>query len=100
MSGQDSNLQDRWDWDVKVHEKLQELVSSPRARKKIRQYVQSRRSSSALQASRKDMIKQLTTLTEEGGDLKGGENKDTHTHKMKLKVKKKIDRKETAAKLK
>ena len=34
------------------------------------------------------MIKQLTTLTEEGGDLKGGENKDTYSHKMKKKGKK------------
>ena len=33
------------------------------------------------------MVKQLTTLTEEGGDLKGGENKATYTHEMKLKVK-------------
>ena len=85
---------------MKAQEKLQELVSSPRVRKENRQFVESRQRSSALQASKKDMVKQLTTLTEEGGDLKGGENKDTHTHKMKLKVKKKIERKETAAKLK
>ena len=31
---QDANLQDRRDWDLKVQEKLQELLSSPRARKK------------------------------------------------------------------
>ena len=46
------------------------------------------------------MIKQLTSLTKERGDSKGGENNDTYKHKMKLKVKRKIEKKETAAKRK
>ena len=48
---------------------------------------------SAMQASKKEMIKQLTTLKEEGGELKGGENIDTYKYKMKRKVKKKMDNK-------
>lgn len=95
---QDSNLQDRREWDLKMHEKLQALLSSPRAKKKNRQYVETRRSSSALDANKKDMIQQLTTLKDEGGELKGGANKDTYNHKMKQEVKKRLEKKEAKAK--
>ena len=46
------------------------------------------------------MIKRLTTLTKGGGDLRGGENKDTYNHKMKKKVKQRIEKKGTTAKFK
>ena len=47
-------------------------------------------------ANKQETIDKLTTLEEDGGDLKGGVNKDTYDHKMKQKVKKKLEKKEKA----
>ena len=44
------------------------------------------------------MLKALSTLKEEGGELSGGEHKDTYDLKMKKKVKKTMEKKEAKAK--
>ena len=61
-------------------------------------YVETRRKSSALQASKQAMLQKLTSLKDDGGDLTGGKHKDTYDHKLKQKIKKKAQKKEDAAK--
>ena len=95
---QDANIQERRNWDLLIHEKLQPLLASPRAKKKSRSYVEVRRQTSATEAGKQAMLQKLTNLKEDGGELTGGSHKDTYDHKMKSKIKNKCKKKEEAAK--
>ena len=92
-------MQERRNWDLLMHEKLLPLLSSPRAKKKKNiLYVEARRKTSATEASKQAMLQKLTNLKEDGGVLKGGAHKDTYDHKMKTKIKKKLQKKEDKTK--
>ena len=91
-------MQERRNWDLLMHEKLLPLLSSPRAKKKNRLYVEARRKTSATEASKQAMLQKLTNLKEDGGVLKGGAHQETYDHKMKTKIKKKLQKKEDKTK--
>ena len=94
----DADLQAKRDWDLEITEKLCSLLSSPRAKKRVKQYVQLRRRTSAQSESKQALVKALSTLKEEGGNLDGGVHEDSYDFGMKKKVKKKKEKKEKAAK--
>ena len=93
-----AHIQDKRNWDLELFNKMLPLLSSPRAKKKARQYVSTRRAQSTARQHKQHMVKHLTTLKEEGGLLEGGTHKDTYDAKLKQKVKKKEDKKEKKAK--
>ena len=71
-------------------------LKSPRARRKVFQYVAKRQKTES-GTEKKAIVKELTTLKTDGGILEGGDQEDTYSHKMLQKVKKKQQKKEDKA---
>ena len=72
-------------------------LKSPRAKKKVFQYV-SKRQKTESGAEKAALVKELTSLTSDGGVLDGGDHKDSYNCKLLQKITKKEQKKEDAKK--
>lgn len=93
----DAALQERRDWDADVLGKLNGLLSSPRAKRRVGQYIAERKKTSAQGEQKRGLLEKLTSLKEDGGLIEGGVNIETYDHAMLQKVKKKEKKKEKKA---
>ena len=91
--GPEAHIQDRRDWDMRMMQSMQRMLTSPRAKKKVGLYV-TKRQKTERDPLKKALVKELTNLKADGGTLEGGLNKETYNYKMLQKVTKKAKQKE------
>ena len=84
-------MQERRDWDMRMMETMQRMLTSPRAENKVGQYLGKLRKTER-DPEKNKMIEDLTTLKSDGGSLEGGVNKETYNYNMLNKVKKKTQK--------
>ena len=70
---------------------MQRMSTSPKAKKKVKQYLGKRRKTEQ-KLDKKTMMKDLTSLRSDGGSPEGGVNKETYNYKLLKKVKKKTQK--------
>ena len=91
----EADLQAKRDWDFRLMQGVHRMLSSPRAKRKVGQYVAKRRKTDLVGSDKKAaLLKELTTLKDDGGSLDGGINEETYNAKMLKLVAKKAQKKE------
>ena len=99
MPDSDAALQERRAWELKFMRGVHRNLRSPRARKKVKEYV-SKRQKTECNGAKAAIVKEYTSLKSEGGLLDGGDHPETYNAVLLKKVVKKAQKKEAKAKAK
>ena len=90
-------MQERRDWDMRMLQTMQRMVTSPRTKKKVEQCL-GKRQKTKRNPHKRTMIKDLTSLKSDRVSLEGGVNKETYSYKLLKKVKKKAQKRKMSKK--